>query len=253
VNGLVVEAVTVRFGAVVALADVSFTVAPGTVHAIIGPNGAGKSTLLNVLSGIYRPSVGRVRYEGRELTSMAPHAVARLGIARSFQNVALSGSQTVRDSLLLGRHWRTNAGAWRTGLGTPGARREARRQNEIVEDIAARFGLGGELDRPVAQLAYGDRKRVDLARAMCAEPALLLLDEPVAGLNATESATVADLIRRIRADHDTTIVLIEHDMPMVMSLADRITVLDFGRLIAEGPPGTVQDDPAVLRAYLGVA
>ena len=250
---LVVDSVTVRFGAVSALTDVSLAVAAGTVHAVIGPNGAGKSSLLNVLSGLYRPVAGSVTFDGHDLTRLRPHAIATLGIARSFQNVALSSGQTVVESLLLGRHHLMRAGAWRTGLGTPGARREEREHRAAVVAVATRFGLEGLLDRPVAQLAYGDRKRVDLARAMCAEPTLLLLDEPVAGLNATESEAIAGLIRRIRDEHGTTTVLVEHDMPMVMSVADRLTVLDFGRRIADGPPAEIQDHPEVLRAYLGVA
>ncbi|WP_341483925.1 ABC transporter ATP-binding protein [Dactylosporangium aurantiacum] len=250
---LVVEDLAVSFGAVAALSDVALTVEPGTIHAVIGPNGAGKSTLLNVLSGLYRPRRGRIRFGDTELTRLRPHAIARLGIARSFQNVALSGGQTVRDSLLLGCHLRMAAGPVRTGLRLPGARREERRERARVEAVAERCGVAGLLDRPVVQLAYGDRKRVDLARAMCAEPRLLLVDEPVAGLNAAETDAVAELIRRLRDEDGVTVVLVEHDMPMVMRLADRITVLDFGRRIADGPPGQILDDPDVLRAYLGTA
>jgi branched-chain amino acid transport system ATP-binding protein len=248
---ITIEDVTVRFGQVTALDAVSLTVAPRTVHAIIGPNGAGKSTLLNVLSGLYRPAHGTVRIDDIDLAGVQPYEIARLGVARSFQNVALSGGQTAMDSMLLGRHRLMKAGPWRTAIGTPGARREERAHRAAVFEIATRFGLEHLLERPVAQLAYGDRKRIDLARAMCAEPKVLLLDEPVAGLNAGETAAVAALIRRMRDEHEVTVVLVEHDMPMVMGLADEVTVLDFGRRIAGGPPAEIQDHPDVIRAYLG--
>ncbi|GIJ51195.1 ABC transporter ATP-binding protein [Virgisporangium aliadipatigenens] len=250
---ITIDEVTVRFGQVTALDAVSLTVAPHTVHAVIGPNGAGKSTLLNVLSGLYRPAHGTVRIDGTDLAGVKPYEIARLGVARSFQNVALSGGQTAMDSMLLGRHRLMRAGPWRTAFGTPGARREERAHRAAVAEIATRFGLDHLLERPVAQLAYGDRKRIDLARAMCAEPKVLLLDEPVAGLNAGETAAVSALIRRMRDEHDVTVVLVEHDMPMVMGLADEVTVLDFGRRIAGGTPAEIQDHPDVIRAYLGVA
>jgi branched-chain amino acid transport system ATP-binding protein len=247
---LVVKDLAVRFGGVTALAGVSFTVRPGSLHALIGPNGAGKSTCLNVLSGVYVAS-GSVRYGGQELTRLRPHQIARLGISRTFQDLSLSPTATVADNLLLGRHRVTRAGFVAAGLGTRRARQEQARQEHRVREIAELVQLGDLLDRPAGALAYGDRKRVELARALCTEPALLLLDEPVAGMTVGESQRMARLIARIRAQLDLSIVLVEHDMAFVMGIADRVTVLDFGRCIAEGTPTEVQRHPEVLRAYLG--
>jgi ABC-type branched-subunit amino acid transport system ATPase component len=250
-RALVVRDLSVRFGGVAALAEVSFTVQPGSLHALIGPNGAGKSTCLNVLTGVYPASGGRVGYGGRELTRLRPHQIARLGISRTFQNLSLSPTATVADNLLLGRHRLTRAGFIAAGLRTRRARREQARQEQQVREIATLLQLEDQLDRPVGTLAYGDRKRVELAKALCAEPALLLLDEPVAGMTAAESLHIARLIAEIRASLGISIVLVEHDMAFVMGIADRVTVLDFGRCIAGGTPTEVQRHPDVLRAYLG--
>jgi ABC-type branched-subunit amino acid transport system ATPase component len=246
------EGVTVRFGGLTALEEVSVTLAPGSTHAVIGPNGAGKSTLLNVLTGVYRASAGQVHYGETVITGLRPPRIAALGVSRTFQNLALSPSATVAENMLLGRHRLTKAGFVAAGLRLPSARRERAAQEEVVRQIAGMLDLEDRLGAPVSALPYGVRKRVELARALCAEPALLLLDEPVAGMDADASAHMAATIEQIRQELGISILLVEHDMQFVMGLADRVTVLDFGRAIADGTPDDVQRDPEVHRAYLGV-
>jgi ABC-type branched-subunit amino acid transport system ATPase component len=246
-----VEDVTVAFRGIKALSEVSMSIEPGSVHALIGPNGAGKSTCINVLSGVYTPTSGRVLLGADDITGAAPHRIAARGVARTFQNLAISRDLTVREALLLGRHRLMRHGIYADALRLPRARQEEHEHAEVAEEIAELVGLTDALDQRVGGLPYGHLKRLDIGRAVAARPAVLLLDEPVAGMAHGESSEVADVVRSVRERLGLSVLIVEHDMPFVMGLAERVTVLDFGEVITEGTPDEVRDHPDVIRAYLG--
>jgi branched-chain amino acid transport system ATP-binding protein len=248
---LSVRGITVRFSGLTALADVSFDVRPGELFAIIGPNGAGKTSLFNVLSRVYRPVAGEVSFEGRNLLRMRTDQIAGAGIARTFQNLGQFPLTTVMDYLLLGRHSRMRSGILRGGLYFGMASAEERENRAYCQRLLALLGLEHYQDRPLGSLPFGLQKRADLARALAAQPRLLLLDEPVAGMSLEESHDLAAVMLDIQQQLGITQILVEHDMAMVMGIADRVLVLDFGRVIARGAPAEVQANPEVIRAYLG--
>lgn len=250
-TALSVQQVGVKFAGLTALDDVSFDVDEGSVFAVIGPNGAGKSTLFNVISGFYRATSGRVTHGDHLLTSLRPHEISRLGIARTFQNLELSEENTVLDNILLGCHLTSRAGVVATALRLPAVRREHRELERRAREAADVVGLGGDLDHTCGSLSYGLRKRVEIARALVGKPRVLLLDEPVAGMTADEIAEMQEVIARAHEELDLTILLIEHDIEFTLRLADEVAVLDFGRMIARGAPDEIRRDPLVHAAYLG--
>ena len=246
-----VQNVGVRFGGIVALDNVSFDVQAGRIVGLIGPNGAGKTTLFNCLSRLYTCDAGDILFDGRSLLSVPRHHVAELGIGRTFQNLALFRTMTVFDNVRVGRHCRTHSGFFLNALRLPVVRSEEEETSRKVRELIKLLDLDSVAEKRVADLPFGTQKRVELARALAAEPKLLLLDEPASGLNHEEVGTLGTLIRSIRDRLKLTVLLVEHHMSLVMSISDRVVALNFGRKICEGTPTEVQQHPELIQAYLG--
>jgi ABC-type branched-subunit amino acid transport system ATPase component len=246
-----VEDLSISFGGLAALSELSFEARDREIFALIGPNGAGKSTVFNVVTGLYRPLSGRIKLGADDLLALAPHQIARRGVARTFQNTEVFRQLSALDNVLIGRHAHLRTGVIRGALGLPSVRREETRARETARALLARLGLESAAATEAGSLPLGAQKRLEIARALAAEPRLLLLDEPAGGLNPTETQTLMAVIRGLRDESGLTIVLVEHDMELVMGISDRVCVLDHGRKIAEGAPREIVNDAAVVEAYLG--
>jgi branched-chain amino acid transport system ATP-binding protein len=245
------EVVSKHFMGIVALDGVSVDVVRGEILGVIGPNGAGKTTLFNVITGLYEPDTGRVFLNGKDITTLLPHRRIRLGMARTFQNLEIFRDMSVLENVMVGGHTRLKAGFWRSMLNTGGKRAEERSLREEALALLARLGLSDKAFEPAVSLSYGNQRRVEIARALASKPAIVFLDEPAAGMNPKETQELAELIVRLKAELDLTIVIIEHDMNLIMDICYRIIVMTEGRVLTSGAPSEIRKDPRVLDAYLG--
>ena len=252
-NVLEAKNISVQFGGLLAVNSVDFNIPKQSVVSLIGPNGAGKTTFFNVLTGLYKPSSGSISFDGRDITDLPPHKIAEAGIARTFQNIRLFGLMTAQENLLVAMHSHLKAGITSTILRTPKQRREEREAEERAQEILDFAGVGKWTHEFARNLSYGDQRRLEVARALALQPKVLLLDEPTAGMNPQESQVFIDFVRRLVKERDISIMLIEHDMKVVMSVSERITVLDQGEKIAEGTPDQIKNNARVVEAYLGKA